>query len=134
MLEQTVTAFKLKCNVLLSVGWCEQAEKVRKRKEKLQAHRFVTIKVATDDDIKAHVAAEAFDLVRLDALNPAHVLKVPKTATWGEVQAQLAVVTGVPPEKQCLRRWEPRANWTVRPTSILPVRSLQIKIADVGST
>lgn len=100
-----------------------QAEKARKRKEKLQAHRFVTIKVVTDDDVRRHVAAEAFDLVRLDTLAPEHVLKVPKTATWGEVQAQLAAVTGVPAADQCFRRWSARDNGTLRPNAVVPVRS-----------
>lgn len=99
-----------------------QADKARKRTEKLQAHRFVTIKVATFADLQRHVKAEAFDLVRLDALDPLHVLKVPKTDTWADVQARVAALTDVPPETQHFCRWLTRDNSTLRPGGALKVR------------
>jgi len=99
----------------------EQRDKERKRHEKLQAHRFVTLKVVTDAAISAHVRQAAFDLVRLDDLAAAHTLKVPKTDTWQQVAAQIEASTGVPASKQVYWRWQARNNGTCRPAELLTV-------------
>lgn len=102
----------------------EQARKDEKRREKMQAHRFVTVKVVTDEDVAAHVLAEAFDVVKCDGARSAAVIeervfKVDKCEPWGAVRERIAAATGVPPDRQRLWRLYSRPNGTFRPQQLL---------------
>lgn len=91
----------------------KQAEMLR-RKERNEAHLFMTVDVYTEDDFQSHVNS---DLLDFDDVKPKS-FKILKTQTLAQFQVFLAGHMGYP--EQHIRLWpfEKRSNYTCRPSFI----------------
>uniref|UniRef100_A0A7S3QRP1 ubiquitinyl hydrolase 1 n=1 Tax=Dunaliella tertiolecta TaxID=3047 RepID=A0A7S3QRP1_DUNTE len=112
----------------------ELAEKEKKQKEKMEAHMYITVKVATDADIQKQLnsGTKAFDLVDHDLLAPERsFLRLRKHTNFSEVKRLMAERTGVPPEKQRYWAWGPRPNNTLRAVRTLTPEEETSKLLDL---
>jgi len=91
----------------------EQEEKTRKKKERLEAHLYTVIRVATSTDLKAQIGTERF----FDLVNPDNVatLRIKKEHTVLQLKHEIWRMTGVRPSEQRLWMWARRQNHTFRP-------------------
>lgn len=100
----------------------EKEEKERLKREKAEAHLYTMVRIATDEDIKAQIGhTKSFDLVDMDAVGL--TLKMKKSATFAEVQAEVTKRLNLPPEQQRYWQWAFRRNETFRPAKVLVVDS-----------
>eukprot|EP00892_Ulva_mutabilis_P002888 jgi/Ulvmu1/125/UM001_0129.1 len=97
----------------------ELAAKEHKRRERMQAHRYVTFKVLTKAIVQEHVKKQAFNLVDLKQLPEKNTLKLEKTCTWGEAMERIGKVSGVPPALQLYWQCAERENGTFHPCQII---------------
>ena len=91
----------------------EQAEKARKKKERLEAHLYTVVHLATANDLTAQIGSDRFfDLVNHDNVRS---LRIKKEHTLLQLKQQVWRLTGVRPAQQRLWMWARRQNHTVRP-------------------
>ena len=97
----------------------EQAEKARKKKERLEAHLYTVVHVATSADLRTQIGSERFfDLVNHDNVAS---LRIKKENTLLELKQDIWRLTGVRPVEQRLWMWARRQNHTFRPDRPLQV-------------
>mmetsp|Transcript_41401 Transcript_41401/g.100498 ORF Transcript_41401/g.100498 Transcript_41401/m.100498 type:complete len:1169 (+) Transcript_41401:70-3576(+) len=91
----------------------EQQEKARKKKERLEAHLYTVVHVATADDLKKQIGTDRFfDLVNHDKVSS---LRIKKEHTLLQLKQEIWRLTGVRPSHQRLWLWARRQNHTMRP-------------------
>eukprot|EP01111_Echinosteliopsis_oligospora_P012912 TRINITY_DN4502_c0_g1_i1.p1 TRINITY_DN4502_c0_g1~~TRINITY_DN4502_c0_g1_i1.p1 ORF type:complete len:1110 (+),score=317.42 TRINITY_DN4502_c0_g1_i1:80-3409(+) len=111
----------------------ELIDQESKRKEKEEAHLFMTLKIATDKDLAKHHKS---DLIRWDAVQ---CLKVRKTSSLKDIRKDvIAPSLGVPFERQRFWTWVSRQNKTTRPDTLitaieedLPIENVAKKMPDL---
>ena len=91
----------------------EQVEKARKKKERLEAHLYTVVRVATSTDLKAQIGTDRF----FDLVNHENVatLRIKKEFTLLQLKQEIWRMTGVMPCEQRLWMWARRQNHTFRP-------------------
>lgn len=91
----------------------EQAEKARKKKERLEAHLYTIVHVATSDDLRKQIGTDRFfDLVNHEKVSS---LRIKKEHTLLQLKQEIWRLTGVRPSHQRLWMWARRQNHTFRP-------------------
>lgn len=90
----------------------EDAEELKK-KEKAEAHLYMSLRIATDNDLRAWTK---FDLVRFDLVKE---FRVKKASSLKEFKKVVHEFYGVPPEHQRYWNWVSRQNKTLRPDAPL---------------
>lgn len=91
----------------------EQAEKQRKKKERLEAHLYTVVRVATRDDLRKQIGDERFfDLVDHESCA---CIRIKKEHTLLQLKQDIWRLTGVRPTQQRLWMWAKRQNHTFRP-------------------
>lgn len=91
----------------------EEEEKLRRRKERSEAHMYIMVRIATDDDLKKQIGKTTFfDLVDFDLVDLQ--IKVSKKDTFSEVQKLVEERLGVSVSDQRFWRWNKRTNETFR--------------------
>ncbi|EFJ41244.1 hypothetical protein VOLCADRAFT_40312, partial [Volvox carteri f. nagariensis] len=95
----------------------EMSDKEARHRDKMEAHLYCSLKVATDDDFKQQVGdVSHFDLVDHDRLPPERChYRMRKQTKFSEFKEEVARRTGIPPERQRYWTWKRRANGTCRP-------------------
>ena len=100
----------------------EQAEKARKKKERMEAHLYTVVRVATAKDLAQQIGGERyFDLVSHEEIGTS--LRIKKENTLLEVKQEIWRATGVRPTQQRLWVWAKRQNHTFRPDKPLQARN-----------
>ena len=116
----------------------EQVQKERRRKEKQEAHLYVTVRLATDKALAAQVGHHShFDLIDFElADGPASVLQIrkPKSLAFRDFKAQIQEELGVPVKGQRYWQWSQRQNRTYRPSKIIDEDLQMHTIGDVRDT
>lgn len=92
----------------------EEEENERRRKEAADAWKYVSVRVATDKHLAAHV--NQTDLVSFSTIDPVKILK---EAPISDLKKMIQEMHGIPVERQRLWRWESRQNRTYRPDSAI---------------
>jgi len=101
----------------------EQEEKMRKKKERLEAHLYTVVRVATNADLRAEIGSERFfDLVSHEKVAS---LRIKKEHTLLQLKQEIWRLTGATPSQQRLWMWAKRQNHTYRPD-----RPLQLDFDD----
>ena len=101
----------------------EHEEKQRKKKERLEAHLYTVVRVATSADLVSQIGSDRFfDLVNHEACS---CIRIKKEDTLLQLKQEIWRTTGVPPNCQRLWMWARRQNHTFRPD-----RPLQIDYDD----
>jgi len=91
----------------------EQEEKARKKKERMEAHLYTVVRVATSADLAAQIGTDRFfDLVDHDKCN---CIRIKKEHTLLQLKQDIWRITGVRPSAQRLWMWARRQNHTFRP-------------------
>ena len=91
----------------------EQEEKARKKKERMEAHLYTVVRVATSKDLAEQVGKERFfDLVDHEKCQ---CLRIKKENTLLQLKQDIWRLTGVRPNCQRLWMWARRQNHTFRP-------------------
>jgi len=91
----------------------EQAEKARKKKERLEAHLYTVVHVAAASNLREQIGSDRFfDLVNHEKVSS---LRIKKEHTVLQLKQDIWRVTGVRPTQQRLWMWARRQNHTVRP-------------------
>ena len=91
----------------------EQAEKARKRKERMEAHLYTVVRVATSHDLAAQIGTDRFfDLVDHEKCL---CIRIKKENTLLQLKQEIWRATGVRPSSQRLWMWARRQNHTFRP-------------------
>ncbi|KAI9103187.1 cysteine proteinase [Phlyctochytrium arcticum] len=107
----------------------ERAAHERQIRERDEAHKFLQIKVLTDDQIARHVG---FDLWNFnDVTAPISSFKVPKQDTFAAFKDHLAQKLGVTPEKFRVWTLVGRQNRTIRPDAPIPDADLPLPMERV---
>ena len=116
----------------------EQVQKERRRKEKQEAHLYVTVRLATDKALAAQVGHHShFDLIDFELTDgPASVLQIrkPKSLAFRDFKAQIQEELGVPVKGQRYWQWSQRQNRTYRPSKIIDEDLQMHTIGDVRDT
>jgi ubiquitin carboxyl-terminal hydrolase 7 len=102
----------------------EQAEELKK-KEKAEAHLYMTLRVATDNDLRSHVK---FDLVRFENVKE---FRVKKASSLKDFKKVVHEQYGVPPEHQRYWNWVSRQNKTYRPDAPLTHAEEELALEDL---
>ena len=101
----------------------EQEEKARKKKERLEAHLYTVVRLATHKELVAEIGADRFfDLVTHDKVP---TLRIKKELTLLHLKQEIWRLTGAQPSQQRLWLWAKRQNHTFRPD-----RPLQLEYDD----
>eukprot|EP00964_Phaeocystis_antarctica_P105998 scaffold70963_cov103-Phaeocystis_antarctica.AAC.3 len=101
----------------------EQEEKARKKKERLEAHLYTIVRLATHKELVAEIGADRFfDLVTHDKVP---TLRIKKELTLLHLKQEIWRLTGAQPLQQRLWLWAKRQNHTFRPD-----RPLQLEYDD----
>jgi ubiquitin carboxyl-terminal hydrolase 7 len=101
----------------------EQEEKARKKKERLEAHLYTVVRLATHKELSAEIGADRFfDLVTHEK---AQTLRIKKELTLLHLKQEIWRLTGARPSQQRLWLWAKRQNHTFRPD-----RPLQLEYDD----
>jgi len=101
----------------------EQEEKMRKKKEKQEAHLYTVARVATASDLRGEIGSNRFfDLVSHDEVEP---IRIKKEKTLLQLKQDIWRRTGALPSQQRLWLWAKRQNHTYRPD-----RPLQLDFDD----
>ena len=91
----------------------EQAEKARKKKERLEAHLYTVVHVATSSDLSSQIGSDRFfDLVNHEKVTS---IRIKKENTLQHLKQEIWRLTGVRPSMQRLWMWARRQNHTFRP-------------------
>ncbi|CAK9213983.1 unnamed protein product [Sphagnum troendelagicum] len=91
----------------------EHEEKVRKRKDKAEAHLYTIIKVAQDIDLSNQIGKDIhFDLVDHDKV---HSFRIQKQTLFTQFKEEVARDLGIPVNCQRFWLWAKRQNHTYRP-------------------
>ncbi|KAK9819401.1 hypothetical protein WJX81_005916 [Elliptochloris bilobata] len=107
----------------------EHAEKERRRREKLEAHLYLQVRVATSKDLKELIGSKVFfDLVDFEQVK---ALRVKKQMLFRDFRQMAAEELGVPVERQRWWKWAKRQNGTLRPTSPLADADNALTVMDV---
>ena len=101
----------------------EQEEKARKKKERLEAHLYTVVRLATHKELVAEIGTDRFfDLVTHDKVP---TLRIKKELTLLHLKQEIWRLTGARPSQQRLWLWAKRQNHTFRPD-----RPLQLEYDD----
>lgn len=92
----------------------EKRQEALRRKERQDAHLYMTIHAYTEDSFMGHKGSDLFDIDKA----PFKAFKVKKTLTIRETIASIAEQMNYPANAMRLWPISPRANETTRPTSI----------------
>jgi ubiquitin carboxyl-terminal hydrolase 7 len=91
----------------------EQQDKARKKKERLEAHLYTVVHVATAADLTQQIGSDRFfDLVSHEKVTS---LRIKKEHTLLRLKQDIWRKTGVRPAQQRLWMWAKRQNHTFRP-------------------
>ena len=91
----------------------EQEEKAKKKKERMEAHLYTVVRIATQADLKSQIGSERFfDLVNHEQVAS---LRIKKEHTLLQLKQEIWRMTGVLPTEQRLWMWARRQNHTFRP-------------------
>ena len=91
----------------------ENAEKQKKKKERLEAHLYTVVRVATGSDLAAQIGVDRFfDLVDHEKCA---CIRIKKENTLLQLKQEIWRLTGVRPNTQRLWIWARRQNHTFRP-------------------
>jgi ubiquitin carboxyl-terminal hydrolase 7 len=97
----------------------ENEEKQRKKKERMEAHLYTVVRVATAADLSAQIGSDRFfDLVNHETCA---CIRIKKENTLLQLKQEIWRTTGVPPTSQRLWMWARRQNHTFRPDRPLQV-------------
>jgi len=101
----------------------EQDEKAQKKKERLEAHLYTVVRLATHKELVAEIGTDRFfDLVTHDKVP---TLRIKKELTLLHLKQDIWHLTGARPSQQRLWLWAKRQNHTFRPD-----RPLQLEYDD----
>jgi len=101
----------------------EQDEKAQKKKERLEAHLYTVVRLATHKELVAEIGTDRFfDLVTHDKVP---TLRIKKELTLLHLKQEIWHLTGARPSQQRLWLWAKRQNHTFRPD-----RPLQLEYDD----
>ena len=101
----------------------EQEEKARKKKERLEAHLYTVVRLATHNELVAEIGkGRFFDLVTHEKVP---TLRIKKELTLLHLKQEIWRLTGARPSQQRLWLWAKRQNHTFRPD-----RPLQLEYDD----
>ena len=91
----------------------EQQEKARKKKERLEAHLYTVVRLATHNELVAEIGKDRFfDLVTHEKVP---TLRIKKELTLLHLKQEIWRLTGARPSQQRLWLWAKRQNHTFRP-------------------
>ena len=91
----------------------EQEEKARKKKERLEAHLYTVVRLATHKELVAEIGNDRFfDLVTHEKVP---TLRIKKELTLLHLKQEIWRLTGARPSQQRLWLWAKRQNHTFRP-------------------
>jgi len=91
----------------------EQEEKARKKKERMEAHLYTVVRVASAPDLATQIGTDRFfDLVDHEKCA---CIRIKKENTLLQLKQEIWRITGVRPSAQRLWMWARRQNHTFRP-------------------
>jgi len=97
----------------------EQEEKARKKKERMEAHLYTVVRVATAADLSKEIGSDRFfDLVSHEQVAS---VRIKKELTLLQLKQEIWRLTGALPSQQRLWLWAKRQNHTYRPDRPLQV-------------
>eukprot|EP00026_Physarum_polycephalum_P001323 Phypoly_transcript_01324.p1 GENE.Phypoly_transcript_01324~~Phypoly_transcript_01324.p1 ORF type:complete len:1117 (+),score=280.10 Phypoly_transcript_01324:120-3353(+) len=102
----------------------EEVQEEVKKKEKAEAHLYMSLRVATDADLRL---GRKSDLVKFDNVKE---FKVKKNSTLKDFKKQAAEYFDIPPERQRYWGWVSRQNKTLRPDSFLTAHEEEIPLEE----
>ncbi|GIL82845.1 hypothetical protein Vretimale_8198 [Volvox reticuliferus] len=111
----------------------EMSDKEARHRDKMEAHLYCSLKVATDKDIEQQVGdVSHFDLVDHDRL-PAERChyRMRKQTKFADFKEEVARRTGVPVERQRYWTWKRRNNATCRPDRPLTAAEEASQLVDL---
>lgn len=107
----------------------ELADKEQKQRDKMEAHLYCHLKVATDEDFRKQVGTTRhFDLVDADKVLSLRLKKQTKFSAFKEMVAERL---GVPVAQQRYWTWNKRSNGTYRPNILLPRQDEDVDLMDL---
>ena len=110
----------------------EAAEKQKRRREKQEAHLFTTVRLATENTLKAQVGrASCFDLINFEDGPGVHSFRVPKSMTFEVFKAKVYNELRIPASGQRYWFWSSRENRTYRPSKALTREDESLAIGDI---
>ncbi|GLC41652.1 hypothetical protein PLESTB_000692700 [Pleodorina starrii] len=111
----------------------EMSDKEARHRDKMEAHLYCSLKVATDEDFRQQVGdVSHFDLVDHDRLPPERChYRMRKQTKFSEFKAEVARRTGIPPERQRYWTWKRRNNGTCRPERPLTEQEEASQLVDL---
>lgn len=106
----------------------EKRLEVARRKEKAEAHLYMTLRILTEDDLSGHQGNDLYDIEKVHYRE----MRVKKEATLKEVMDQLAEITKYPTDHMRLWPMSPRSNQTMRPSLMDYENDLYKSIHDIS--
>eukprot|EP01113_Clastostelium_recurvatum_P049984 TRINITY_DN935_c0_g1_i1.p1 TRINITY_DN935_c0_g1~~TRINITY_DN935_c0_g1_i1.p1 ORF type:complete len:1154 (-),score=430.34 TRINITY_DN935_c0_g1_i1:57-3518(-) len=105
----------------------EAAEEEVKKKDKLEAHLYTTVRVATEQDLRNW---RKLDLVRFEGAG-VREFRVKKTSTLRDLRKTLSETLQIAPDRMRFWYWVNRQNKTVRADVVVPPEDEEKKFDDL---
>ncbi|KXZ54806.1 hypothetical protein GPECTOR_4g877 [Gonium pectorale] len=110
----------------------EMLDKEARHRDKMEAHLYCSLKVASDQDFRDQVGdASYFDLVDHTLLPAKCHYRLRKQTKFSEFKEEVARRTGIPPHRQRFWTWKRRTNTTYRPDRPLTAAEEASQLVDL---